>query len=55
MEPSIGIVAIMSITIYYVLVTILLGLLVGLLLGGGFAFGCRLPELDKGNPDAPDS
>ena len=38
----------MSITTYYVLVTLLLGLLVGLFLGGGFAFGCRLPELDEG-------
>ncbi|WP_419858986.1 hypothetical protein [Candidatus Palauibacter irciniicola] len=39
----------MTITLYYVLVTILLGLLVGLLMGGGFAFACRLPA-----PDAPD-
>lgn len=36
----------MNITLYYVIVTLLLGLLVGLLMGGGFAFGCRLPELD---------
>ncbi len=39
----------MTITLYYVLVTILLALLVGLLMGGGFAFACRLPA-----PDAPD-
>lgn len=37
----------MDITTYYVLVTLLLGLLVGLLMGGGFAFGCRLRELDE--------
>lgn len=42
----------MSITVYYVLVTLLLALLVGLLLGAGFAFGCRLPELDRNEPDA---
>ena len=44
----------MSITIYYVLVTIMLGALVGLLLGGGFAFGCRLPELDERSEDGSD-
>lgn len=36
----------MSITIYYVLITLLLGLLI-LFLGAGFAFGCRLRELDE--------
>jgi len=42
----------MSITVYYVLVTLMLGLLVGLLLGAGFAFGCRLPELDRAAADS---
>lgn len=37
----------MSITLYYILVTLLLGALVGILIGGGFAFACRLPELDE--------
>lgn len=43
----------MNITLYYVLVTLLLGLLVGLLMGGGFAFGCRLRELDGPGGDTP--
>jgi len=42
----------MQITIYYVLVTLMLALLVGLLLGAGFAFGCRLPQLDGATGDA---
>ena len=37
----------MSTTIYYVFITLLLGLLI-LFLGAGFAFGCRLRELDEG-------
>ncbi|MCG8468729.1 MAG: hypothetical protein MJB57_11065 [Gemmatimonadetes bacterium] len=37
----------MSITLYYIMITLLLGVLVGVLLGAGFAFGCRLPELDE--------
>ena len=37
----------MSTTIYYVFITLLLGLLI-LFLGAGFAFGCRLRELDRG-------
>ncbi len=45
----------MSITLYYVGVTIMLGSLVGLLLGGGFAFGCRLSELDDTGGDAEES
>ncbi|WP_419166588.1 hypothetical protein [Candidatus Palauibacter sp.] len=43
----------MNITLYYVLVTLLLGSLVGLLMGGGFAFGCRLRELDRPGGDKP--
>ena len=38
----------MAITIFYVFITLLLGLVL-LFLGGGFAFGCRLPELDRDN------
>ena len=45
----------MSITLYYVLVTAMLGVLVGLLMGGGFAFGCRLSELDRPEADAGES
>lgn len=45
----------MSMTLYYVLLTLLLGTLVGVLLGGGFAFGCRLSELDRPSEDAQDS
>ncbi len=45
----------MTITLYYVLVTLLLGLLVGLLMGGGFAFGCRLRELDAPDGEVPPS
>ena len=43
----------MTITLYYVLVTIMLGLLVGLLMGGGFAFACRLRELDAPDGEVP--
>lgn len=43
----------MTITLYYVLVTILLGLLVGLLMGGGFAFACRLPGPDEPDGEVP--
>ncbi|MDE2721576.1 hypothetical protein [Candidatus Palauibacter polyketidifaciens] len=43
----------MTITVYYVLVTLLLGLLVGLLMGGGFAFACRLPGLDASDREVP--
>lgn len=43
----------MTITLYYVLVTILLGLLVGLLMGGGFAFACRLPAADAPEREVP--
>ncbi|MCY4495947.1 MAG: hypothetical protein OXC14_01545 [Rhodospirillaceae bacterium] len=43
----------MTITLYYVLVTIMLGLLVGLLMGGGFAFACRLRELDAPPGEVP--
>ena len=43
----------MNITLYYVLVTLMLGSLVGLLMGGGFAFGCRLRELDQPGGDEP--
>ncbi|WP_420447930.1 hypothetical protein [Candidatus Palauibacter sp.] len=43
----------MTITVYYVLVTLLLGLLVGLLMGGGFAYGCRLRELDSPDREVP--
>ncbi|WP_419162095.1 hypothetical protein [Candidatus Palauibacter sp.] len=43
----------MNITLYYVFVTLLLGLLVGLLMGGGFAFGCRLRELDRPGREPP--
>ena len=39
----------MSITMYYVLVTLLLAVLIGGLLGAGFAFGCRMSELDDGD------
>ena len=42
----------MNITLYYAIVTLALGLLVGLLLGGGFAYGCRLAELDAPEDDA---
>ncbi|MDH3733304.1 MAG: hypothetical protein OEU54_07200 [Gemmatimonadota bacterium] len=34
----------MPITLYYVLVTLLLAVLIGGLMGAGFAFGCRMPE-----------
>ena len=44
----------MSITLYYVGVTLMLGLMVGLLFGAGFAFGCRLPDLEDSG-DAQDS
>ena len=54
-RPSRGILRTMSITLYYVGVTIMLGSLVGLLLGGGFAFGCRLSELDDTGGDAEES
>ena len=43
----------MNITLYYVFVTILLGLLVGLLMGGGFAFACRLRHPDGPGGEAP--
>ncbi len=45
----------MPITVYYILVTVLLGLLISLLLGAGFAWGCRLSELDapRSRDDAP--
>jgi len=44
----------MSITLYYVFVTLLLAVLIGGLLGAGFAFGCRLSDLDEGDGvDAP--
>lgn len=36
---------------YYVLVTLLLGVLIAGLLGAGFALGCRLPELDRPRSD----
>ena len=45
----------MPIILYYVLLTLLLGALVGLLLGGGFAFGCRLSDLDQPGGDVQDS
>jgi len=44
----------MSFTLYYIGVTLMLGLLIGLLFGAGFAFGCRLPELDEAR-DARDA
>jgi hypothetical protein len=37
----------MSITVYYVLVTLLLAVLIGGLLGAGFAWGCRMTDLDE--------
>ena len=43
----------MEITLYYALVTLLLGLLVGLLLGGGFAFACLLRDPDGSNRETP--
>lgn len=39
----------MSQTVYYILVTLLLALLIGGLLGAGFALGCRLPDADEGD------
>ena len=32
---------------YYILLTLLLAVLIGGLFGAGYAFGCRLPELDE--------
>lgn len=37
----------MSITLYYVFVTLLLAVLIGGLLGAGFAFGCKMPDDDE--------
>jgi hypothetical protein len=37
----------MSTTLFYVFVTLLLAVLIGGLLGAGFAFGCKLPEPDE--------
>lgn len=45
----------MSITLYYVLVTLLLAFLIAILLGAGFAWGARLPELDRDTRDAGDA
>lgn len=36
----------MSTTLYYVFVTLLLAVLIGGLLGAGFAFGCKMPDAD---------
>ena len=36
----------MSTTLYYVFVTLLLAVLIGGLLGAGFAFGCKMPDPD---------
>ena len=44
----------MPVTMYYVLVTLLLGGLIAILLGAGFAWGCRLSELDPRDPDPSD-
>lgn len=41
----------MSITLSHVLITLMLGAIIGVLLGGGFAWGCRLPELDDSRND----
>lgn len=43
----------MSVTLYHIFITALLALVMALLLGGGFAWGCRLSELDE--PSEPDS
>ncbi len=40
---------------YYVLVTLMLGVLIAGLLGAGFALGCRLSELDGDEPRATES
>jgi len=37
----------MSTTLYYVFVTLLLAVLIGGLIGAGFAFGCKLPDTDE--------
>ena len=37
----------MSTTLFYVFVTLLLAVLIGGLLGAGFAFGCKLPDTDE--------
>ncbi|MDX1578906.1 MAG: hypothetical protein R3266_10490 [Gemmatimonadota bacterium] len=44
----------MSITLYYTLVTLLLAALIAVLLGAGFAWGCRLSELDEAPTDSRD-
>lgn len=41
----------MSITLSHVLITLMLGAIIAVLLGGGFAWGCRLPELDDSRND----
>lgn len=43
----------MSTTLYYVLLTLLLAVLIGGLIGAGFALGCRLSDLD--DPDGADA
>jgi len=41
----------MSITLSHVLIALMLGVIIALLLGGGFAWGCRLPERDDSRHD----
>lgn len=41
----------MSITLTHVFLTLMLAAIIGVLLGGGFAWGCRLPELDDSRHD----
>jgi len=40
----------MSTTLFYVFVTLLLAVLIGGLIGAGFALGCRMSDVDEEDP-----